>query len=94
MGCGAAAGAVDVEVRHRPHRARTEGVQQHAAFARRGLGFGAFTNNSGAYNWELRDASNALVRSGTGTWTAGQSIRSDAWTPATPAFASPPTTSR
>jgi flagellar hook-associated protein 1 FlgK len=44
-----------------------------------------FTNNSGAYNWELRDASNALVRSGTGTWTAGQSIRSDAWTPATPA---------
>jgi len=44
-----------------------------------------FTNDSGAYTWELRDASNALVRSGTGTWTAGQPIRSDAWTPATPA---------
>ncbi len=44
-----------------------------------------FTNDSGAYNWELRDASNALVRSGTGTWTSGQPIRSDAWTPATPA---------
>ncbi len=44
-----------------------------------------FTNDSGAYNWELRDASNALVRSGTGTWTAGSPIRSDAWTPATPA---------
>lgn len=45
----------------------------------------AFTNDSGAYTWELRDTSNALVRSGTGTWTAGQPIRSDAWTPATPA---------
>jgi flagellar hook-associated protein 1 FlgK len=45
----------------------------------------AFTNDSGAYTWELRDASNALVRSGTGSWTAGQPIRSDAWTPATPA---------
>ncbi len=44
-----------------------------------------FTNDSGAYNWELRDAGNALVRSGTGTWTAGAPIRSDAWTPATPA---------
>lgn len=44
-----------------------------------------FTNDSGAYNWELRDASNALVRSGTGTWSAGTPIRSDAWTPATPA---------
>jgi flagellar hook-associated protein 1 FlgK len=44
-----------------------------------------FTNDSGAYNWELRDAGNALVRSGTGTWSAGTPIRSDAWTPATPA---------
>ncbi len=44
-----------------------------------------FTNDSGAYNWELRDASNALVRSGTGAWSAGQAIRSDAWAPATPA---------
>jgi flagellar hook-associated protein 1 FlgK len=34
----------------------------------------AFTNNSGAYSWELRDASNALVSSGTGTWTAGSPI--------------------
>lgn len=44
----------------------------------------AFTDDNGSYTWELRDASNALVRSGTGTWTAGEAIRSDAWTPATP----------
>jgi flagellar hook-associated protein 1 FlgK len=44
-----------------------------------------FTDNSGGYSWELRDAANALVRSGTGTWTANQPIRSDAWTPAVPA---------
>lgn len=43
-----------------------------------------FTDDNGGYSWELRDASNTLVRSGTGTWTAGQPIRSDAWTPATP----------
>lgn len=34
----------------------------------------SFTNNTGAYNWELRDASNALVSSGTGAWTAGTPI--------------------
>ena len=35
----------------------------------------AFTNASGAYAWELRDrSSNALISSGTGTWTAGQPI--------------------
>ncbi|MFO1216919.1 MAG: flagellar hook-associated protein FlgK [Burkholderiaceae bacterium] len=35
----------------------------------------SFTNASGAYSWELRDRStNALVSSGTGTWTAGQPI--------------------
>jgi len=34
----------------------------------------SFTNNTGAYNWELRDASNALVSSGTGAWTAGSPI--------------------
>jgi len=35
----------------------------------------AFTNGSGAYTWELRDrSSNALVSSGTGTWTAGSPI--------------------
>jgi len=34
----------------------------------------SFTNNAGAYNWELRDASNTLVSSGTGTWTAGTPI--------------------
>lgn len=33
-----------------------------------------FTNNAGAYSWELRDASNTLVSSGTGTWTAGSPI--------------------
>lgn len=44
-----------------------------------------FTDDSGNYSWTLRDASNAVVRSGTGTWSAGQPIRSDAWTPATPA---------
>lgn len=44
-----------------------------------------FTDDNGGYSWQLRDASNALVRSGTGTWSANQPIRSDAWTPATPA---------
>jgi len=44
-----------------------------------------FTDDVGSYSWELRDASNALVRSGTGSWSAGNPIRSDAWTPATPA---------
>jgi flagellar hook-associated protein 1 FlgK len=44
-----------------------------------------FTDNSGAYTWQLRDSSNAVVRSGTGSWRAGQAIRSDTWTPATPA---------
>jgi flagellar hook-associated protein 1 FlgK len=35
----------------------------------------AFTNGSGAYAWELRDrTSNALLTSGTGTWTAGTPI--------------------
>jgi flagellar hook-associated protein 1 len=44
-----------------------------------------FTNDTGAYSWQLRDAGGTLVRSGTGTWTAGQPIDSSAWTPATPA---------
>lgn len=35
----------------------------------------SFTNGSGAYNWELRDrTTNALVSSGSGTWSAGQPI--------------------
>ncbi len=35
----------------------------------------AFTDSNGSYVWELRDrSSNALVGSGTGTWTAGASI--------------------
>ena len=35
----------------------------------------AFTNSVGAYAWELRDrTSNALLSSGTGTWTAGTPI--------------------
>jgi flagellar hook-associated protein 1 FlgK len=35
----------------------------------------AFTDGNGSYAWELRDrSSNALVGSGTGTWTAGASI--------------------
>jgi flagellar hook-associated protein 1 FlgK len=33
-----------------------------------------FTSDSGDYAWELRDASNALLSSGTGTWQAGQAI--------------------
>ena len=34
-----------------------------------------FTSGTGAYNWELRDrVSNALLTSGSGTWTAGQPI--------------------
>lgn len=34
----------------------------------------SFTDDSGNYNWELRDAGNAVVSSGTGTWTAGSTI--------------------
>ncbi|HEU4457993.1 MAG TPA: flagellar hook-associated protein FlgK [Methylibium sp.] len=34
----------------------------------------AFTSNAGAYSWELRDAANTLVSSGTGTWTPGAPI--------------------
>jgi flagellar hook-associated protein 1 FlgK len=35
----------------------------------------SFTSNAGDYSWELRDrSSNALLSSGTGTWTAGQPI--------------------
>lgn len=34
-----------------------------------------FTNDSGAYSWELRDRiTNALVGSGTGTWTPGSAM--------------------
>lgn len=37
----------------------------------------AFTDDSGAYSWELRDrTTNALVSSGTGTWTPGSPIPS------------------
>lgn len=37
----------------------------------------SFTNDSGAYAWELRDRdTNALVSSGTGNWTAGQPLPS------------------
>lgn len=35
----------------------------------------AFTSGTGAYTWELRDASNAVVSTGTGTWTAGTPIQ-------------------
>jgi flagellar hook-associated protein 1 FlgK len=34
----------------------------------------SFTNNSGAYDWELRDATNTVVASGSATWTANQPI--------------------
>ena len=34
----------------------------------------AFTSATGDYNWELRDASNALVSSGSATWQAGSPI--------------------
>lgn len=33
-----------------------------------------FTNDSGAYTWQLLDANNAVVGSGSGTWQAGQPI--------------------
>ena len=33
-----------------------------------------FTNDSGDYTWEVFDASNALVTSGTATWQAGQPV--------------------
>lgn len=37
-----------------------------------------FTNDTGAYAWELRDRdTNVLMSSGTGTWTAGQPMPSD-----------------
>ncbi|MDH5339048.1 MAG: flagellar hook-associated protein FlgK, partial [Rubrivivax sp.] len=37
-----------------------------------------FTNDSGAYAWELRDRdTNALVASGTGTWVPGKPLPSD-----------------
>jgi len=44
-----------------------------------------FTSDTGNYDWELRDSGGALVRSGSAVWSAGQPIRSDVWTPATPA---------
>jgi flagellar hook-associated protein 1 FlgK len=44
-----------------------------------------FTSDTGNYDWELRDQGGTLVRSGSAVWTAGQPIRSDAWTPAAPA---------
>lgn len=34
----------------------------------------SFSSATGDYDWELRDASNALVGSGSGTWTAGTPI--------------------
>jgi flagellar hook-associated protein 1 FlgK len=45
----------------------------------------SFTSDTGNYDWELRDAGGTLIRSGSAVWTAGEPIRSDAWTPATPA---------
>ena len=33
-----------------------------------------FNSNTGDYDWELRDASNAVLSSGTAAWTAGQPI--------------------
>jgi flagellar hook-associated protein 1 FlgK len=33
-----------------------------------------FTDNAGNYSWQLFDAGNALVSSGTGTWSAGAKI--------------------
>ena len=38
-----------------------------------------FTSTSGNYDWELRDSSNALVSSGSATWTAGQPIALNGW---------------
>ncbi len=39
-----------------------------------------FTSNTGAYDWELRDATtNALVSNGSGAWTAGQAISLNGW---------------
>jgi flagellar hook-associated protein 1 FlgK len=34
----------------------------------------SFTSNTGDYSWQLVDATNTVVSSGTATWTAGQSI--------------------
>lgn len=34
----------------------------------------SFTDNAGAYDWELRDAANNVVSNGSGTWTPGAPI--------------------
>jgi flagellar hook-associated protein 1 FlgK len=34
----------------------------------------SFNSNTGTYDWELRDTSNAVISSGAATWTAGQPI--------------------
>ena len=34
----------------------------------------SFSSGTGDYDWELRDAGNAVLSSGTATWTAGQPI--------------------
>jgi flagellar hook-associated protein 1 len=38
-----------------------------------------FTSTTGNYDWELRNASNALVSSGSATWVAGQPIALNGW---------------
>ena len=39
----------------------------------------SFTNATGDYTWELRDAGNNLVGNGTATWQAGQPIALNGW---------------
>ena len=39
----------------------------------------SFTTGSGNYDWQLRDASNALVSSGSAVWQAGQPIALNGW---------------
>lgn len=43
-----------------------------------------FTNDSGAYTWEMVDSANAVVRSGTGTWQPAVAINSADWLPSAP----------
>lgn len=42
-----------------------------------------FSDDSGNYDWELLDSSNAVVSNGTATWQPGSAVRSTDWTPAT-----------
>ena len=43
-----------------------------------------FTDDSGNYDWQLLDSSNAVVSNGSATWQPGSAVNSAAWVPGTP----------